>query len=124
MIWFNIDTNNLHFTINTDNISYAGDHSISIVSSYSALSFTDTTATIVTFIVPCNLTTWAPNSITNLATSIDVPYVYSFTQFSVISTNCGSITYTLNPTLTFVSVNSAALTITVSTSNVNDIGSH
>jgi len=53
-----------------------------------------------------------------------VPFVYSFTQFSVISTNCGSISYALNPTLAFVTVDSAAFTITVSTSNINDTGSH
>ena len=61
--------------ISTNDITLAVPHNISLITSYSALPYTDTTSTIVTFIVPCNLTTWVANSIPNLATSINLPLV-------------------------------------------------
>ena len=77
--WLTFDQTAMNYIINTNNKLIVGSHTISLISSYSALSFIDTTSTIVTFIVPCSLTTWNPNSIPNLATSLDVPYVYFFT---------------------------------------------
>lgn len=64
----------------------------------------------------CSTTSWNPNSISDMATTVlaDPLEIQTFTEFNVLFEGCGTITYTLNPALSFVTIDPVAMTIIVS----------
>lgn len=80
----------------------------------------------MTFIDPCLTTTWNSNSILNLVTTIAASpsLVYTFTVYSVVCIvpSCGPVNYVLNPSKSFLALDTTLKTITVASSNVLDVG--
>ena len=73
---------------------------------------------------PCLTTTWNTNAINSMTSTVlsVTPVVQTFTACSVLATSCGSVAYSLNQTLSFLTLNSSAMTISVSSSNTADAG--
>ncbi len=59
------------------------------------------------------------------ATALDsTPVVQTFTACSVLAAGCGSVTFSLNQTLSFITIDSSAMTISVQSSNVSDANTY
>ena len=81
----------------------------------------------VTFIIPCDLTTWNTAAISSITTSVSaIPaFTQLITAFSTVATGCGTIDYVLSPsTYAFISFDPITMMMTVATSLSTDIGTY
>lgn len=58
----------------------------------------------------------------NATVLFPTPVVQTFNASSVLASGCGSVTYSLNQTLSFLTLNAAAMTLNVLSSNFADVG--
>ena len=78
------------------------------------------------FVNPCLTATWNTQALSAMTGSAlaSAPTVQTIPSCSVSVTGCGSVTYSLNQTLSFVTLNIAAMTITVQSLSLTDVGTY
>lgn len=75
---------------------------------------------------PCLTTNWNANSLNPMAATVlnSVPVFQNFTASTVLASGCGLVTYALNQTASFISLDTTAKSISVQSTNVADIATH
>ena len=126
--WFTFQPSSLQFQISTSSTSDVGIYKIDVITSYTngILSYSDTSTIILTIAKTCSTASWISSTIPDITSSVNANpiLVQPFSAFKVDVTGCGSVTYQLTPTLSFVSIDGTALTISVASTSSSDIGSH
>jgi hypothetical protein len=91
--------------------------------------FTATQTTVIAFVY-CQHTTWNPNKISDITTNVLATPELSPILLNAISitapltVDCGPVSYRLDQTLSFVSVDSSSKTITVQPKSSSDVGEY